>query len=140
LRTAKSKVTIYPVIIYTEQHLDKHAVNDYVNEKFSHLLNDFTSPFHEIKPLVMIHFDFFVENISLLDSQPSLFKKAINAYISHWNKKRAAYTRSKGNMDYLTAMISFDKFIIGFEKLYMLEQRFIFRNISRIFKMTDADK
>jgi hypothetical protein len=137
LKTPKSKLTIYPVIIYTEQHLEKYAVNDYVNQKFSALTNTFQNPFQEIKPLVMVHYDFFVENISLLNSQPSIFKKSINAYIAHWKKKKAAYHKSEHNMDYLTSMVSFDKFIVGFEKLYMLEQGFIFRNISKIFKLKE---
>jgi hypothetical protein len=137
IKTPKSKLTIYPIIVYTEQHLEKHAVNDYVNEKFSALINTFQNPFLEIKPLTMIHYDFFVENISLLNKQPSIFKRAINAYIAHWKKKRSAYHRSGHNMHYLTSMISFDKFIVGFEKLYMLEQGFIFKNISKIFKLKE---
>jgi len=83
IRQPKNKLTIYPIIIYTEQHLEKYGFGDYVAEKFHLLLTEYIHPFRDIKPLVMIHYDFFVENISLLEQRPSLLKSAINRYLSY---------------------------------------------------------
>jgi hypothetical protein len=135
IKTTRNKINVYPIIVYTEQHLEKHAVNNYVNEKFKELIKDYQSPFREIKPLVMIHYDFFVENITLLESRPSLLKSALEHYISFTRKSAAAYKKTGENMDYLRSMVSFDKYIIKFQGLYLLDQKKIFSNIARIFKM-----
>lgn len=137
IKTPNSKLTIYPIIIYTEQHLEKSAVNAYVNEKFSVLASELHGSFQRIRPLTMIHYDFFVENISLLQKQPSILKRAINTYLAHWRKKSAAYNKTKHPIHYLTSMVSFDKFIVGFQKLYMLDQGGIFRNVSKIFGLKE---
>jgi hypothetical protein len=136
-RYPKSKITIYPIIIYTEQHLDKYAVNDYVSEQFDIMLDKMEHPFLDIKPLVMIHYDFFVENITLLQARPSLLKVAINHYLSYVKQKKSAYHKNKQNIDYLSSMTSFDKFIIGYERIYTLDQHYIFSSLSTIFRLKD---
>jgi hypothetical protein len=139
IRQPKNKLTIYPIIIYTEQHLEKYGFGDYVAEKFHLLLTEYIHPFRDIKPLVMIHYDFFVENISLLEQRPSLLKSAINRYLSYISQKKADFIKTGHNMDYLLSMSSFDQYIINirFEGLYQLDQQAIFHNAGRLFKLKD---
>jgi len=135
LKHPVGKITVYPIIIYTEQHMEKHGVNDYVNQKFLKIIANYDSPFYDIKPLVMIHYDFFVENAILLEKYPRLLKDAIKEYLSFVNRKKATYKKTEHNLDYYKSMVSFDKFIIGFQKLYTMEQMSIFKNTARIFKL-----
>ena len=139
IREPKKKLTIYPVIIYTEQHLEKYAFGDYVAEKFEGMIADFAHPFKEIKPLVMIHYDFFVENISLLQQRPILLKSAINRYLAYVKDKKAIFKRTDHNMDHLKAMVSFDKYLVNYpyEQLYQLDQKVIFQQMRRVFGLKD---
>lgn len=139
LKTGQQKISIYPVIIFTDQHLTKNGVNDYIAEKARDDLAELKPHFKDIKPPTMIHYDFFVENISLLRQNPSLLKKSIDLYQKTFRQKMSKYNKFRSNANYMDAMVSFDRFIIGHNKLYRLDKMSILNQINKIFNLRDSD-
>lgn len=137
LRAPNSKITVYPIIIFTENHLDRAAVNDYVRVKFDDMMLKSSTSFREIKPIVMIHYDFFIENMSLIEKKPNLLKMAIDNYINYCKKKRKTFIKTQENFDYLASMIPFDTFMINYKGLYRTPQIDIFKKLATLFKLRD---
>lgn len=137
LRCPQKKLTVYPVIIYTDPHLDKNAVNDYINVGAKPLLDALRPCFKEIKPVTMIRADFFVENIDLLRKDRSLLKRMIDAYYKQFKKRMDKYAGFRSTENYINAMISFDRFVAGQEGLYRTDKLKILNQLTELFKLRD---
>lgn len=139
LKADRKKINVYPLIVFTDQHLTKNGVNDYVACKAHDKMAELKPNFKDIKPLTMIHYDFFVENISLLQQMPSLLKKSIDSYHRSCRQKMSKYQKLRSTANYMDAMISFDRFIVDHNKLYRLDKMFILNQIDKIFNLHDSD-
>lgn len=138
LRCPQKKLTIYPLIIYTDPHLDKNAVNDYINVSAKPLLDMHRHSFKEIKPVTMISADFFVENINLLRKDRSLLKRMIEAYYKQFKKRMEKYAAFRSTENYMNAMISFDQFVAGQEGLYRTDKLKILNELTELFKLRET--
>lgn len=137
LRCPQEKLTIYPVIIYTDPHLDKNAVNDYINVSAKPLLDAFRGSFKEIKPITMISADFFLENIDLLQKDRSLIKRMIDAYFRQFKKRMNKYAGFRSTKNYMDAMVSFDRFSAGQEGIYRTDKLKMLGQLTELFKLRE---
>lgn len=135
LRCSQKKLTIYPIIIYTDPHLDKNAVNDYINVTAIPLLDTLRPMFREIKPVTMIRADFFIENITLLQKDRSLLKKMIDAYYRHFKKRMNKYSAFRSTENYMNAMIPFDRFVAGRGGIYRIDKLKILNHLTKLFEL-----
>lgn len=73
-------ITIYPIIVYTEEFFDFPGVNQYLNDRLNSILeskkNDFT-----IKNLTLINFETLVDLDEFLFDKKIKFKEVIDNYI-----------------------------------------------------------
>lgn len=138
IRNKVEKLTVIPIIIFVEYHLDIPAVNTYVNEKFTEALNVIDKPFKELLPLTMIHYDFFIENIRLLKKDRSLLKRLIREYWRNSKKKISEYEKFKSTLNYMKSQISFDRYVIGKEGVYRVDQKDIFSDMADVFCLREG--
>lgn len=130
-----SKLTVYPVIIYSDKNLGQLGVNQYVDQSFQMQLRGLKLNLKQVHPLVMVHSDFFTENLTLLERNRSLLKKALDEFIKYRRKKMAIYYKTKQPADFLAAQMPFDNFINTHNNLYRVPQKTIFMNLVQVFKL-----
>lgn len=135
IKTPVNKLTIYPVIIYTDMNLCMLGVNDYVNSFFQTILGEESKRFKQVMPLNMVHADFFTENLLLLEKDRSLFKDALDHYLKYRRKKKATFSKTGAPSDYLSSQYQFDRYILGYKQLYLVPQTDIFRNLVKVFDL-----
>lgn len=58
IKSTVNKLTVYPVIIYTDRNLCMLGVNDYIDRNFQSILGENGKPFKKVMPLTMVHADF----------------------------------------------------------------------------------
>lgn len=133
IKTHVNRITVYPVIIYTDINICMLGVNDYVDHYFQDILGDGKESFKKIMPLCMIHADFFTENLSLLERDRSLLKDALDHYLRYRRKKMATYSKTGKPSDYLTGQYQFDRYVQGYKQLYLMPQIDIFKNLTKVF-------
>jgi len=133
IKTSVNKLTVYPVIIYTDMNLCMLGVNDYVDRNFQSVLGEGGKPFKKVMPLTMVHADFFTENLLLLEKDRSLFKMALDHYLKYRRKKLAVYAKTGSPSDYLSAQYQFDRYVLGYRQLYGVPQLNIFKNMVDVF-------
>lgn len=133
IKTSVNKLTVYPVIIYTDMNLCMLGVNEYVDNHFQVDLRDDWKPFKKVMPLTMMHADFFTENLFLLEKDRSLIKDALENYLRYRRKKLAVFSKTRMPSDYMIAQYQFDRYILGFKKLYRVPQIDIFNKLANIF-------
>jgi len=135
IKTPVSKLTVYPVIIYTDMNLCMLGVNDYVDSNFQQMLGEGGKQFKQIMPLVTVHADFFTENLSLIKKERSLFKQGLDHYLKYRRKKLSVYARIGVASDYLMAQYQFDRYVLAYKKLYRVPQIEIFKNLIKVFRL-----
>jgi hypothetical protein len=135
LRKPANKLNIYPIIVFTEPQISTYAVNDYVGEKANLEFEKLAGDFKEIRPLTMIHSDFFVENIELLNRDRALLKKLINDYHASNYRKRQRYNKFKSTENYVRSMVDFDRYAIGKKGVYRVDQKKIFEHLTSVFRL-----
>lgn len=131
------KLNIYPIIIFTDPQVSTYGVNDYVGEISKKEFKKFDGDFKEIRPLTMIHVDFFIENIELLQADRSLLKKIIQDYHSSNLKKRRHYYKVRTTENYVRSLVGFDRYAVGKYGMYCLDQVRIFANLVKLFKLKE---
>lgn len=134
IKTSVHNLRIYPIIIYTETHLTKHAVNDYVNTASQPLAAHVRSAFQSVAPVTMIPLDFLLENIGLLQKDRQLLRKLVTGYHHHVTKMKTAFQKKHYVPDYLEAMQSFENWCVGISGTYREDHMKIFDMLRRIFK------
>jgi len=133
IKTPANKLTVYPVIIYTDMNLCMLGVNDYVDRNFQSVLGEDGKHFKKVMPLTMVHADFFTENLLLLEKDRSLFKMALDHYLKYRRKKLTVYAKTGSPSDYLSAQYQFDRYILGYKQLYGVPRLNIFKNMVEVF-------
>jgi hypothetical protein len=133
IRTSLMKINLFPVIVYTEPHLNIVGVNDYVIKHSPALPNDVMASFNSISPVTMIHYDFFIENLSVIRQQKSLLKEVILHYHRSMKNRRQEHEKSKSTVNYLKAMAPFDDFIAGYKGFYRNDKITIAKELNKIF-------
>lgn len=128
IKTLVAKLTVYPVIIYTDKNLCLLGINEYVDVNFQSMLGEDGKPFKKVMPLTMVHADFFAENLLLLEKDKSLFRRALDYYLKYRRKKLTVYTKTGSPWDYLSAQYQFDRYVLGYKQLYGVPQLNIFKN------------
>lgn len=129
------KITIYPVIIYTDMNLTMMGLTTYVDNHFQKILGDVGTKFKQIMPLTMVHADFFTENLTLLTKDRSLLKDALDHYLRYRRKKGNVFTKTQSAADFITGQYQFDRYIQGYKKLYFVPQIDIFRHLAKLFDL-----
>lgn len=133
IKTPVNKITVYPVIIYTDMNLGMLGVNDYVDQHFQNKLGNDGGPFKQVMPLTMVHADFFTENLLLFEKDRSLFKESLDQYLKYRRKKLASYAKTDAASDYLAAHYQFNRYVLGYKLLYRVPQIDVFRNLIKVF-------
>jgi len=127
------KLRVYPIIIYTEPHLSKHAVNDYVNAAAPSLNKGLQEQFQLVEKVTLIPMDFFLENIDLLHQDRALLRNLITEYHRYVNGKKRLYDKKGIYQDFFDAMMSFEAWCIGKRGLYQENTTKIFKALLKIF-------
>lgn len=127
------KINIYPIIIYTEPHLNIVGVNDYVNQNAPELPVELSEKFQTVYPVTMIHYDFFIENLNVIRRDKGILKDAIIHYHSSLKRRLVKWSGAKSTSNYLKAMAPFDDFIAGYKGLYEVGKDTIARELNAIF-------
>ncbi len=135
IKTPLKKLTIYPVIIYTDINLTMMGLNTYVDNHFRTILGDEGKKYKQIMPLTMVHADFFTENLTMLTKNRSLLKDALDHYIKYRRKKANIYAKTKSAADFLSGQYQFDRYIQGYKDLYFVPQIDIFRHLAKLFDL-----
>lgn len=133
LKTPIKKLRIYPIIIYMESHLTKHAVNDYVITNAPSLPNNLQDSFQHIEDVTLIHMDFFIDNIRLIREDRSLLRKAITEYHRFVKTKKSTYDKKGFPLDYFAAMASFETWVNRKFGIYQDSAQKIFKTLCEIF-------
>lgn len=133
IKSPVNKITVYPVIIYTDLNLGMLGVNEYVDNHFQEKLGNGGKPLKQVMPLTMINADFFTENLTLFEKDRSLFKDSLDHYLKYRRKKLANYAKTGAASDYLAAQYQFNKYVLGYKLLYRVPQIGIVRNLIKVF-------
>jgi len=137
LRNPSGKLSVIPVIIYVEYHLDTPAVNAYVNEQFQVAIEQIDNPFKQVTPLTMIHYDFFIENISLLKKDRGLLKRLITDYWRNAKKKSSKYHKYRSTLNYMESKVSFDRYVLDKEGIYRVSKEKVLADMAEIFHLRE---
>ncbi|MBD3749898.1 MAG: hypothetical protein IE931_10410 [Sphingobacteriales bacterium] len=140
LKTDFSKITIYPIIIYSDSKLIMHGVNDYLNSQFEEFCKEKRFPFKEIKPLVMINYSFFLENHKLIKTNRRILKESIDHYLKFLRNKKSVFYKKNDSYDYFSSMTPFETYVVGYKKLYMLNQSEILKEMIGVFNLKEETK
>ncbi|MES2829222.1 MAG: hypothetical protein V4687_13755 [Bacteroidota bacterium] len=133
LFTPLRKVKIYPIIIYTEPHMGSVAINDYIIQQSPAIPDHLMSVFHTVWAVTMIHYDFFVENLEVIQSNKKVLKDAVIRYHRDVKARKVIWNKVKSTYNFQRAMISFDDYSAGFKGLYETNQNKIFASLRKIF-------
>ena len=128
------KLKIYPVIVYTEPHVNTIAVNDFIIKNAPPIQDELASQFGAIHPITMIECDFFLENSKVLRKKKRLIKDAILHYHKTISLRKKQYQRVNSTVNFSKAMETFDNMVIGFEGLYKQDQMVIAEEVKKMFK------
>jgi len=101
------KLTIYPIIVYSDANLDMNGVNEYVNEAWSEHVKAYTGAFQAIRPAVMINGSFFMTYYYLLRKDPAVFAQWLNDYLKSVSNLKKRYLSEKEPFYYLQYNKSF---------------------------------
>ncbi|ERJ57156.1 hypothetical protein [Sphingobacterium paucimobilis] len=130
-----NKLTIVPILIYTEHHLTKPMVNRYVEDHFKKELAEINLPFKEVLPVTMIYYEFFIENADYVKKKPNILKGLIRDYWRYIRKKEREYVKFKSTQNYVESSVSFDDYLIYNPNVYKSEAKHILDNMTRIFDL-----
>jgi len=133
LFTPLRKVKIYPIIIYTEPHMGSVGINDYIIQQSPVIPDHLLSLFHNVLPVTMIHYDFFLENLEVIQSNKKVLKDAVIRYHRDVKARKAGWNKVKTTYNFQRAMISFDNYSAGFRGLYETNQNNIFASLRKLF-------
>jgi hypothetical protein len=101
------KLTIYPIIVYSDANLDMNGVNEYVNQAWSEQMTAYTGAFQAIRPSVMINGTFFMTYYYLLRKDPAVFAQWLNDYLKSVANLKKRYLSEKEPIHYLQYNKSF---------------------------------
>jgi len=101
------KLTIYPIIVYSDVNLDMNGVNEYVNQAWPEQITAYTGTFQAIRPVVMINGIFFMTYYYLLRKDPSVFAQWLNDYLKSVSNFKKRYLSEKESFHYLQYNKSF---------------------------------
>lgn len=90
----KRNITIYPILIFTDDFFELPGIQNYLNEEFEIKTNHLSEHFKNIKPLSFINFTFFLEHINILKSKNYRLDKIIDYYSEQIKKKKNRYRKS----------------------------------------------
>ncbi|QEH39415.1 hypothetical protein [Chitinophaga sp. XS-30] len=136
LKTPISKLRIYPIIVYTDHHLSKQAVNDYVIANCPNLPQSTVNKFQSIENVTLIHLDFFLENILLLKKDRSLLRNLICDYHRYVRRTKKNYDNKERHKDFFSAMVSFETWSVGYNSVYQDNTTEIFSGLAKIYNLT----
>ncbi len=109
--SAPHKVTIYPIIIYSDPNFDVSGVNAYVNEHFDAELSSGRGQARSIKPVTLINIHVLIKYFAHLKQKPSLLTDLISGYFSYIRKNKKKYIKEGHNHEHYLANISFDAYL-----------------------------
>lgn len=135
IRTPLKNLILYPIIIYTEPHLSKHGINDYINLNAPKIAEGTSSAFKHIMPTTLIHYDFFIDNYLQLNSDRTFLKTLIRGYHQEIKKNKKRYIKINSTNQYLNSIISFDDFVALKRLAYTTPRNIIFDQVSTIFQL-----
>ncbi|KLT64437.1 hypothetical protein [Pedobacter sp. BMA] len=128
------KLRIFPVLVYTENHLVKNGVNEYINLNAPKLSEEIAQQFQKIAPFTTIHYDFFIENLSELKRDRNLLKTTIENYHRKVATSKTKYKKFNSTKNYYDTLISFDDYAAdGKQGLYMESHTNILEEMNKVF-------
>lgn len=128
------KLRIFPVLVFTENHLVKNGVNEYINLNAPKLSEQVTQQFQKIAPFTTIHYDFFIENLSELKRDRNLLKTTIENYHKKVATLKTRYKKFNSTKNYYDTLISFDDYAAdGKQGLYMDNHTNILEEMNKVF-------
>ncbi|MBC7475279.1 MAG: hypothetical protein H7263_13390 [Candidatus Sericytochromatia bacterium] len=93
----KRNLTIYPIIVYTNENFQIPGVNEYLRKSFDEKINEsgIRNQFKVIKPLVLINLQFLIGNLDKLQDKRIDFIDLLEFYYSELkrSKKKAIKTK-----------------------------------------------
>ncbi|MBS1780772.1 MAG: hypothetical protein JST70_15700 [Bacteroidetes bacterium] len=92
-------MVIHPIIIQTNIYFDFPALNEYLDGTFQPRVNNIRNSFRSIKPVTMIHFDYFFDKIVLFAKGNLKLSNEIDHYHTEMlrRKKRAQRTLNEND-------------------------------------------
>jgi len=139
IRNTSNKINIYPVIVCTDPKAATYGINDYVGQKANVVFSKFEADFKKIMPLTMIQADFFVDNISLLSKDKTMFKKLIKGYHYFLKREKQRYKKVGTPQNLIRSMTSFDQYAIEKFGAFTLPQEQIYYHLKDVFQLNISD-
>jgi hypothetical protein len=133
LTTDLNKLRIFPIIIYTEPHLNANGVNEYIIKNSPQIDNEIKSKFQKVEPITMVHYDFFIENLREFRLDRNLLKNCIQNYHHKLRMLKKKYTKSQNVEDYYKSLMSFSSFAGQQNNLYNESHVSILDEMDKIF-------
>ncbi len=131
----KNKVTIYPVIVYTENAMDIAGVNSYINNEFDRSIEPYRHYFKKVYPLTTINYRFFLRHYLKQKNDPTLLTRVITSYRKRILNKTERFTKTNHPYNFLEKNISFEQYTN--EKLSTEDHKENFSTIARDFKLNE---
>ncbi|WP_173003138.1 hypothetical protein [Chitinophaga sp. SYP-B3965] len=135
LKKPTKKLRVFPVIIYTEPHLTKQAVNDYINTVAPTISAELANCFHSVEKVTLIPMDFFLDNIGLLQKDRHVLRNLIRKYHLFVSRTKDSYAKTNRHFDYFAAMVSFESWSVGKDGMYREDQMVVFDTLRKIFEL-----
>ncbi|GAB3179734.1 hypothetical protein [Telluribacter humicola] len=109
--SAPHKVTIYPIIIYSDPNFDVSGVNDYVNEQFDAVRSNGHKQVRSIKPVTLINIHVLIKYYAHMKQGPSQLTDLISGYFSYIRKNKKKYIKEGHLHEHYLANISFEAYL-----------------------------
>ena len=137
IKTPISKLRIHPIIIYTEHHLTKYGINDYINQSGEALPSSVTEDFKSVLPITMIHLDFFLDNIFLFARNRSFLRELILRYHAEIEKAKIKYRNKITDNNFVAMNNFFENIMLGYKGIYKRDHIAILNDLKSIYNKFD---
>lgn len=109
----KKKITIYPVIVHTDDVMDMAGVSTYLNERLLKEVQAIECPFKAVQPLVVVNLNFLLRYYAHLKQTPSLLFGMLADYAKTVNQHNKAFDKMKNPFLFFEKNVSFDQYAAG---------------------------
>lgn len=124
-------ITVYPLIIYSDQILDASAVNTFVDQEFQKAKSGNTYSF-KVQPITMIGANTLLNHFNLFHNDAKALRSLISDYQKYLLKRRKSYSKAPSAYTFYQKNTSFAEYILKknpISKANQAENLAIFRTL-----------
>lgn len=113
-KSKKKRLSLFPVLIYTDDVMDMSGINSYINEFFIKEIEPEKDIFKKIQPVVAINLSFFLRYYAELRQNSKLLFELIAGYNNKVAELNKSYKKAVGNpVLFLNKNLSFEVYAAG---------------------------